>query len=129
MSYIYLASPYSHPDLRVRRDRYYATQDCVAWMLANRIWVYSPIVHCHFMAIEYELPKDAKYWRPYNRAMLRYAAALWTLRIPGWQNSEGIKDELESALELVVDNRGHITPGGYTYTHTPIPSEILYHAE
>lgn len=120
MSYIYLASPYSHPDPRVRRERYFAAQDCVTWMLARKIWVYSPIVHCHFMAIDHELPKDATFWREYNRVMLKSAVALWILQISGWMDSEGVYDEVESAEEFNLPN-GRIKPtGDGTYTHTTL---------
>ena len=124
MSYIYLASPYSHPDRRVRRDRYFAALDAVAWMLAKRIWVYSPIVHCHFAATEYELPTDATHWRPYNQAMLREARRLWILQTPGFAESAGIRNEIHDAESMGI-TMGWIYPEGNTYKHSPLP-ELQY---
>lgn len=123
MSYIYLASPYHDPDPRIRKRRHLAAEAAVHWMLSRRIWVYSPIVHCHFLAEGYEMPKDRGFWRPYNRAMLRPAAALWVLRIAGSHNSQGITEELEDSLEFAIP-RGVIQPNGPTYTHSPLPPEL-----
>ena len=59
MSYVYLASPYTHEDPEVMNRRYEQTAEWVA----NRLKeyggpvIYSPILHCHYMAVTYNLPK------------------------------------------------------------------------
>ena len=97
MSYIYLASPYSDPSPAVREERFFATERATAWLLRERIWVYSPIVHCHALALRYGLPTDAGFWQEYNFAMLRGAAALWLLKLSGWENSIGMRSEIAFA--------------------------------
>ena len=98
MSYIYLASPYSHPDPAVREARYRAARDTAAWMLAQRLWVYSPIVHCHDLAQSAGLPTDFAFWGEYNRAMIASAESLYVLLLPGYLESVGVNAEIAYAL-------------------------------
>ena len=93
MSYIYLASPYSHPVAAVRLRRYFAARDATAWMLRRRLWVYSPIVHCHDLALVHELPTDSLFWQEYNYVMLEGAEMLYILTLPRFAESVGIAGE------------------------------------
>jgi Domain of unknown function (DUF1937) len=95
--YSYLASPYTHSDLEVMEWRYREAMRCVHWLLERRIWVYSPIVHCHELAKQHELPRDAEYWAYYNRAMLGPASELLILGLDGWQESAGVAAEIKFA--------------------------------
>lgn len=99
MSYYYLASPYSHFSPEVLEERFRLAMSATAWMLKQRRWVYSPIVHCHQLAQEHVLPTDADYWRDYDFAMLDSAAGLIVLLLPGWQESKGMKAEIIRAIE------------------------------
>jgi hypothetical protein len=126
MSYIYLASPYSNPSVLTRRHRHLQAENAVHWMLSNKLWVYSPIVHCHFLAEGYQLPQGGDFWLPYNKAMLRSACALWILDIEGTDQSNGIKEEIEAAEEfgLPIGYLKPTAPG--VYEHPSIPEEILH---
>lgn len=90
MSWDYVASPYTHPDPATMWQRYYDAKRYVAWALDNGIWCYSPIVHCHELAVEFNLPKDFQFWKAYNSAMLSGAARMRILMLDGWQESQGI---------------------------------------
>lgn len=93
---IYLASPYSHPDQLVRKTRYLlAMQCCAALINGSRAHVWSPIVHCHIMAEDYDLPTDAEFWKEYGFDFLRRADKMLILAIPGWNESKGVKMEME----------------------------------
>lgn len=98
--YNYLASPYSHPDPYVREQRYLAAASALQTLLANKIWTYSPIVHCHELAKLWGLPGDAEFWKDYDAAMIHAARRLFVLRIPGWNESVGVKGEIKLAIEL-----------------------------
>ena len=100
MGYIYLASPYSHPDPEVREARYIAVRDATTWHLQRRLWVYSPIVHCHDLAKAGGLPTDFDFWQDYNRTMIFHADSLYVLVIAGWQQSKGVTKEILYAKEL-----------------------------
>ena len=96
----YLASPYSHPSKHIRMLRYINARACVGHFLLLRDWVYSPIVHCHPLALEEELPTDAAFWEDYNQNMMDRAAALYVLKLPGWDTSIGVDMEITYAARL-----------------------------
>jgi hypothetical protein len=95
--YSYLASPYTHPDHEVMEWRYREAMRCTHWLLSKQIWVYSPIVHCHELAKQHELPRDVTYWADYNKAMLEPAQELLILGLDGWQESSGVAGEISYA--------------------------------
>lgn len=97
MTYTYLASPYTHPNPSVMRSRYQAALAATAYLLQQRIWTHSPIVHCHTLALQYDLPTDYTYWRDYNLAMITSAHTFMILAIEGWQESHGVADETSIA--------------------------------
>lgn len=99
MTYHYLASPYTHRNASVMDDRYQQALAALEWLLAKRVWTYSPIVHCHPLAMQYNLPRDAQFWASYNRAMLVPAASLIVLCIDGTHISKGIDLERRIAHE------------------------------
>ena len=102
MSYIYLASPYSSPEPFVQEERYLKACRATHYLLAQKIWVFSPIVHCHELAKMVDLPKDATFWKDYNFAMLAGASKLIILRIEGWEASAGVRAERAEADRLEI---------------------------
>lgn len=102
-SYSYIASPYSAKkedgslDLEMMESRFKIVRDFTAHMLNQKHFVYSPIVHCHPLAIAHELPRSFEFWQHYNRAMIDQADTLFVLEIPGWEDSVGVKGEIEYA--------------------------------
>lgn len=100
MSFIYLASPYTSDEPSVIVERYEMAKSMTAHLLNEGHFIYSPIVHCHELAHSHSLPKDFKFWKDYNFAMLEKAEELWVLTIDGWDKSEGIKNEIYRALQL-----------------------------
>jgi hypothetical protein len=87
---IYLASPYSHEDPRVREWRFRAA----AWYastLMQRGWlVFSPIAHTHPIA-EFGLPKGWDFWKQYDEKFLDACGGLVVLCIDGWKESVGVR--------------------------------------
>lgn len=105
MSYTYLASPYSHLSADVRHARYIEAMRATLWLLQHRQWVFSPIVHCHEIAVLNDLPTNALYWRDFNRAMLEKASSFTILALEGWDKSNGIADEIDTAHDLSIPIR------------------------
>jgi len=100
---IYLAQPYSHPDPTIVQTRYeIALEYCN--LLRDR-HPYSPIVHWHNVASKHDLPTDAAFWRKYNYHMLSLASSLYILRMPGWEQSEGLANEVKYCLEKNISTR------------------------
>ena len=101
--YIYLASPYTHPEPYIMEIRYVYTAKVLADKLRRKEWTYSPIVHCHELAKTYGLPKDSEFWREYDFAMLAGASCLHVLRLEGYEDSVGIKAEVAEAQRLGLE--------------------------
>ena len=105
IGYIYLASPYSHKDWKAMCFRYYEVAKFTALLMREKIAVFSPIVHCHKIAKVHDLPKDAEFWKFYNRTMIQGARELWLLHLDGWEDSIGMKGERDIAIELGIPYR------------------------
>ena len=94
---IYVASPYSDPSPVVREHRYECVSHFVGLGLKVGHIMYSPIVHCHEIALKQSLPTDAEFWGKYNFGMLRLASELLVLCLPGWEVSKGVAKEIKFA--------------------------------
>ena len=114
---IYVASPYSDPDPDVQLKRYFDTMHVVAQLMYQKLPVFSPIVHCHELALRYELPGDAAYWQDYNTAFLRKSIAMYVVCLPGWEVSKGIAQEATLAGQLNIPIHLVNTVG---YVHSPL---------
>jgi hypothetical protein len=106
MSYLYLGQPYTaiNPDgspcLELMEWRYEQGAKVTASLLNKGIFVYSPIVHCHELAKKFEMPRDFAFWQDYNFAMLAKAKAIIVLELPGWEDSLGLKGEIQFTKSL-----------------------------
>lgn len=102
---LYIASPYSHEDIVVRRDRYKQVVGVTAKLTLDGWKVYSPIVHSHPLvefAQEPHLPnlhalheKDHDFWLSYDRTFMRLCDRLVVVAMLGWETSKGIRQEVE----------------------------------
>jgi len=109
MPFIYLASPYSDPSKLVRHQRYLDARTATALLMKKGLPIFSPIVHCHELAVAHHLPKDFAFWQNDDKAMLAEATSLWVLQLPGWSDSKGVKWEISFA------NQHHIPVKLITY--------------
>lgn len=92
-NFIYLGSQYTSDSLEVMESRARSAAHATAVLLRAGIYVYSPITHCHSIAVQYDLPRDFTFWRDYNFAMLSKAMAMVVLRLPGSDYSKGLISE------------------------------------
>lgn len=98
MSYIYIASPYTHDDPEVRRLRYEKTRDFTAHLISKyHMHVFSPIVMTHDIAISHSLPYEVTFWKAWNIALLTPATGLLLFQIDGWDRSAGMRHEIDFA--------------------------------
>ena len=95
--FIYLASPYAHPDPAVMQERFHQASYTVAHFLRKNITVYSPIAHNHYLACNFDLPRTWGFWQGPDLDMLFEAEELWILQLPGWEESTGVRAEREQA--------------------------------
>jgi hypothetical protein len=96
----YLASPYSNSDPQVREDRFRAACIAVGYFMYRGEHVFSPIAHSHSVALHCELPTEWYFWQQYDRFMIDMCSSVRVLMLPNWEDSVGIKAELEMAVEL-----------------------------
>jgi len=89
--FTYLATPYSNGNLE---ERYKAACSLCAYIIKKGLTVYSPIVHWHNIAKNFDLPKDFSFWRHHDLVMLSCASNMIIAKMPGWEDSVGIKAEL-----------------------------------
>lgn len=90
--YWYLASPYSNqPSHRLA----FASAACAAaWLIGNGVRVYSPITHSHPIAHYGGLdPLDLDLWLRFDKPFMQHARGMIVLQLPGWGESEGIRQE------------------------------------
>lgn len=94
---IYLASPYSHADPKVRQLRYEYCVVAVAELLHQGIFAYSPILHNHAISCFRDLGRDFEAWEKYDITFLVRCDELRILTLEGWQESKGVTGEIQWA--------------------------------
>ena len=97
---IYLASPFSDSERRVREERYNFAVEATSLLLKIGTFVYSPIVHNYVIASRYELPNEFSFWQEFDSLMIGKCDILAVLMLPGWNESIGVTCEIDLALEL-----------------------------
>lgn len=97
---VYLACPYSHPDVDVRELRFFKANHYAAKLMEAGILVFSPISHTHPIAEAGDLPKGWDFWERYDRAYLSICRALVVLTLDGWNESKGVQAEIKIMDEL-----------------------------
>ena len=99
---VYLGTPYSHPDPKVREARFQKVNKVAAKLMASGFHVFSPISHSHPIALAGDLPISWDYWSEYDRIMLSCCEMLVVLELEGWEESTGLTAEIRIARELGI---------------------------
>lgn len=94
---IYLACPYSDPDVSVQAKRFQAANKAAASLMKQGYLVFSPISHTHPIHLAGDLPGDYEFWRDYDETFIDWCDSVFVMKIPGWDTSKGIKREVEYA--------------------------------
>jgi N-glycosylase/DNA lyase len=100
---IYVASPYFDKNKKVMQERYEAVCAYCAKLALAKIYIYSPIIHWHPIAVSYQLPKDEKWWREYNEHFIALSEELRVVCLSGWEKSAGITREIKFAKERKIE--------------------------
>ena len=96
MRVVYLACPYTG-DTERNMEKFCRT---VARMQKLGTFVISPLFMHFVLPYDSSLGKDWTFWRAYSSELMRRADELHILCLDGWEQSEGIRGEIEIAKEL-----------------------------
>ncbi len=101
MTISYLASPYTHPEQRVRQERYLAACKKAAELMLSGKVIFCPIAHSHPIAEWMPLEKvmDGHFWKEQDAPYLEICDELIVFMLDGWEQSSGMKHEIERAQE------------------------------
>jgi hypothetical protein len=92
---IYVASPYSSPIVGAPLLRFQKVRRFTIHLINQGQVPFSPIVYCHEMCAAGGIRTDAGTWFEFNSNMLRIAEAMFVYCLPGWQDSKGVRIELQ----------------------------------
>ena len=99
----YLACPYTSDDAELMNKRF--DDVCLVaggLMKTTDKVIYSPISHCHPIAMQTSLPTGWKFWERIDRTYLEYCCEMIVLTLPGWEESTGVQAEIKIAEELGI---------------------------
>ncbi len=95
MSFIYLASPYSHPDPAVKEARFERACLHAADFMESGYKVFCPIAHSHPIEVHgMDGIRSGDFWLEQDFAILRHADKMVVVKMPGWDKSLGIEREI-----------------------------------
>lgn len=93
----YLASPYSHPDPKVKKHRAELVTESAVDLLHHGIFVFAPIAYNEPWE-KYNLPGDWNFWCEFDKTFVsRCDGGVIVLMIDGWDKSIGVTAEIEFA--------------------------------
>lgn len=99
---IYIAVPYSegNASLELREYRYNAVTKYAAFLTEEGYQVFSPITQSHPISLLMDKPVTWEYYEKYDTRMLSFCTELHVLMLDGWNNSVGVKKEIELARKF-----------------------------
>jgi len=104
MSFTYLASPYSpvgehSPEQRhlLRQARYEQVCAKAAELMLKHELIFCPIAHSHPIEQKMDGIKDGNFWLLQDFAILAAASKVKVYRMEGWEQSYGVRKEIEFA--------------------------------
>ena len=96
----YLASPYTKYGQGTEAAFEEACK-AAGELMQRGMFVFSPIAHSHPIAVHAKIDKtDRSFWMPLSLAILFECDQLLVLKMPGWQESVGIIQEIRYAEKL-----------------------------
>ena len=101
--YIYLASPYTHPNPIVRWLRCRKISQVAGHLIDQGVVLFAPISQSATIA-KYSCNKktDWEYWKEVDYTFLSKAAAIWVVMMDGWKESVGVSAEVRYAKRYKI---------------------------
>ena len=96
----YLASPYTHSDVTVRKSRAESATEAAVKLLHLGVFVFAPIPYNEPWE-KYNLPGDWGFWADFDKSFVeRCDGGLIVLMLDGWDRSTGVTAEIEFAKSI-----------------------------
>lgn len=96
MSFYYLATPYTKHPRGIDAAFKEAAEEAGRLMKERGICVFSPIAHCHPIALNANIdPLDAPFWIALNKPFMLAACGLIVSDMDGWFYSHGVQEEIK----------------------------------
>lgn len=108
---IYLASPYSHPDPKIRQSRYEAVVDYYAALIRQKKVVFCPIAMSHPVDVKLGLNDEWETYMQADQKILAICDELVVLCLAGVEKSRGVTAEVAFA-------KSHSIPVRYVHPST-----------
>lgn len=100
---IYLASPYSNPDDKIRRENFEKISKIAANLCSKGHVAFSPITYGHTLVAFTEMPTDWPFWQNFCLGFLEVADELHVYKMEGWNHSRGVAEEIEFAIKNGIE--------------------------
>lgn len=116
---IYLASPYSHPDPEVRKQRFHEVCRIAAELIQQGEVVFCPIAHSHPLEVHGGLQGGWDFWAGQDIPFMERCDVMVVACLPGWSTSEGVQAEIDWWKKHKKTAPEFITEGGNVTWPTP----------
>lgn len=94
----YLASPYTHDDIRVRKLRADQATMAAIDLFHQDVFVFAPIPYnAPWEGFDREIRGDWEFWEKFDKAFIDRCEGLIVLTLDGWKESKGVTAEVEYA--------------------------------
>lgn len=94
---IFVSSPYTHEFKEISEKRFEQVTKFCAQLVSKDIFVFSPIVYGHTLASHHDMPTDWQFWKMFCEHYLKRSDKMIVLKMNGWDESTGVKQEIEFA--------------------------------
>lgn len=99
---IYLASPYTNSDKGVVEQNYKLVSEISANLVSEGYVVFSPISYGHNLLQFKDMPSNWEFWFNFCVTFLLKCDKVFVCTMPGWENSLGVKEEIEIASKFGI---------------------------
>ena len=100
---IFISSPYSHPDDKIREDNYLKVAKFTSQLIREGAIAFSPILYGHTaVSFKPDMPTDWNFWKEFCYTFLSKCDKMIVYKMDGWDRSKGVKEEIEYAKELGI---------------------------
>lgn len=98
----YLASPYSHPNKKIKEARFQVVNQLLIQLFQEGRFLYSPLTH-NVTLDNLGLSGGWELWGEFDCMLLSRCDYILVLKQDGWETSTGLRAEIELATHLNMD--------------------------